>query len=221
LNKSQDHLSSDPRPCGVEAMDLDVFRRLPETPLPPSPIPFELAYPTWQPPPAPVVTGQIGLVALKVHCALALHALLVVVGCEHDWHSDEHHEPHEQAQPAQVAALGWLRAHAPRVAPGRRRFLHHRAAVRQRLATIKRPTSRCAARTSRPGAGCGGHGRCLGDHMIAGRRAWLRIHVAHLRCGCCSAPRTRGDRTIGGRPSFRAGPVWWSQHRHPIGGRAR
>jgi hypothetical protein len=23
-----------------------------------------------------------------------------------------------------------------------------------------------------------------------------------------------------GHPSFRAGPVWWSQHRHPIGGRA-
>jgi hypothetical protein len=41
----------------TEAMDLDVFRRLPETPLPPSPIPFELAHPTRQPPPAPVVTG--------------------------------------------------------------------------------------------------------------------------------------------------------------------
>ena len=133
---------------------------LPDTPLPPSPIPFELTYPTWQPPPAPVVTGQSGLVTRKVHGALALHALLAVVDCEHDRHRDQHPEHHEQPEPAPVAALGWLMTHEARITPGRRRFLHHRAAVRQRLATIKRPRGRCAARTSRPGAGCGGHGRC-------------------------------------------------------------
>jgi hypothetical protein len=79
---------------------LDLFRRLPETPLPPSPIAFELTYPTRQPPPAPVGTGQLGLVALKVLGALTLHALLVVVGCDHDRHRDQHPEPHEQPEPA-------------------------------------------------------------------------------------------------------------------------
>jgi len=39
---------------------------LPETPLPPLPVPFELADPTQQRPPAPVVAGQIGLVRLKL-----------------------------------------------------------------------------------------------------------------------------------------------------------
>ena len=83
-----------------------MFRRLPESPLPPSPILFELAHPTRQPPPAPVVAGQVGLVARKMHGALALHALLAVVGPEHDRHSDQHHQHHEQAEPAPVAALG-------------------------------------------------------------------------------------------------------------------
>src|SRR4029453_14430457 len=106
----------------TEAMDLEVFWRLPETPLPPSPIPFELAHPARQPPPAPVVPGQFGLVALKMQGALALHALLAVVGCEHERHRDQHAEHHEQAEPAPVAALGWLMAHARRITPGRRRF---------------------------------------------------------------------------------------------------
>lgn len=43
---------------------------------------------------------------------------------------------------------------------GRRRFLHHRAAVGQRLATIKQPTGRCAAGTRRPGAGSSGFAGC-------------------------------------------------------------
>jgi hypothetical protein len=65
-----------------------------------------------------VVTGQSGLVALKMHGALALHTLLAVMGCEHERHSDQHPEHHEQAEPAPVAALGWLMAHAPRITPG-------------------------------------------------------------------------------------------------------
>jgi len=108
---------------------------LPETPLPPSPIPFELAYPTWQPPPAPVVTGQMGACYPQSARRIGLHASLVVAGCEHDRHRDQHHEHHEQAEPAQVAALGWLMVHELRIAPGRRRLLHHRPALRQRLAT--------------------------------------------------------------------------------------
>jgi hypothetical protein len=163
-------------------MDLDVFRRLPETPLPPSPIPFELAYPTWQPPPAPVVTGQIGLVALKVHCALAFHALLVVVGCEHDWHSDERHEPHER--PASAGSGAGMAESS--CTEGRTGAATNPPPSRCCSATVghdQETDKPCAARTSRPGARCGGHGRCLGDHMIAGRRAWLRIHAAHLRCG--------------------------------------
>jgi hypothetical protein len=53
-----------------------------------------------------------------MHGTLALNALLTVVGCEHERHSDQHHEHHEQADPAPVAALGWLMAHAPRITPG-------------------------------------------------------------------------------------------------------
>jgi hypothetical protein len=63
-------------------------------------------------------------------------------------------------------------AHAPRITPGRRRFLHHRAAVRQRLATIKRLTGRRAAGTSRPAAGPFGFAGCRGgldDHLTKGR----------------------------------------------------
>jgi hypothetical protein len=53
-----------------------------------------------------------------MHGALALHTLLAVMGCEHERHSDQHPEHHEQAEPAPVAALGWLMAHAPRITPG-------------------------------------------------------------------------------------------------------
>jgi hypothetical protein len=41
-----------------------------------------------------------------------------VAGCEHDLHSDQHHEHHEHAVPAPVAALGWPMAHALRIARG-------------------------------------------------------------------------------------------------------
>ena len=78
----------------------------------------------------------VGLVVLNVHRASALHASLVVVGSEHDRHSDHHHDHHEHPEPAQVAALGWLIAHEPKIAPPQRRFLHQRAALQQRLATV-------------------------------------------------------------------------------------
>jgi hypothetical protein len=148
-----------------------VFRRLPETPLPPPPIPFELAHPTRQPPPAPVVTGQIGLIGLMVNGALVLHASLVVAAClqcvQCDRHSDQHHEQHEHARPVLQAALRWLIAHAPTIAPGRRRFLHHRAALRQQLATSCQvnPQDPSGARPARRAGRVGSRG--VGTHGAA------------------------------------------------------
>ena len=101
----------------LSALDLGRVPALPETPLPPLPVPFELAHPTRQRPPAPVVAGQIGLVELKLLGAPVGHAFTVVVErppvvIDRERHrDDQHHKHHEHARSAQEAALQWLVAH--------------------------------------------------------------------------------------------------------------